>query len=88
MGWAPRYISRKNEAAQAGLFDLIGPEGASMTDALGHANCGTQGRFPPSAKPLMDTFPMYGGGVYAVPSSRPQPAPRPPVNMSVLTDEE
>lgn len=28
------------------------------------------------------------GGVYAVPSSRPQPAPRPPVNMSVLIDEE
>jgi hypothetical protein len=76
--WAPRYISRKNEAAQAGLFDLIGPEGAFMTDALRHANCG---RFPPSAKPPVD-------GVYAVPSSRPQPAPRPPVNMSVLTDEE
>ena len=28
------------------------------------------------------------GGVYAVPAPRPQPRARPPVNMSVLIDEE
>ena len=47
------------ERAARGLFDLIDPEGDFMKEVLQHQNCGTQGRFPPSTKLLMDTFPLY-----------------------------